>query len=129
MISDTLKNAGKYASLNSLFKKAFDFLQKEDLHALKPGRHDIDGDELFILKQCYETQPPSEKKLEAHKNYIDIQYIIKGSEIMAYTAGEDLPVQTAYKADSDILFFKESRGHPSFSGRRLFRRIFSRRSP
>ena len=46
-------------------------------------------------------------KLEIHKDYIDIQIPLSGTEIMGYTAAQDcLPVDAPYNAEKDITFFE-----------------------
>ncbi|WP_418820127.1 YhcH/YjgK/YiaL family protein, partial [Phocaeicola sp.] len=42
-----------------------------------------------------------------HKDYIDIQIPLSGTEIMGYTAAQDcLPVDAPYNAEKDITFFE-----------------------
>lgn len=79
MILDTLANAARYEALNSRFAKTFAWLRGFDgTQAL--GRHDIDGDHCFALVQTYETKPPEKAKFEAHRKYIDVQFIHSGRE-------------------------------------------------
>jgi YhcH/YjgK/YiaL family protein len=83
MILDTLDNSARYESLNSRFAKAFDFLRTVDgTEAL--GRHDLDGDHCFALVQTYETKPVEKAKFEAHRKYIDIQFIHTGRETILW---------------------------------------------
>jgi YhcH/YjgK/YiaL family protein len=55
------------------------------LEAIPSGKHDIEGDTIFALVQEYQTKPIAECKLESHKKYIDIQYVIQGEEMMGIT--------------------------------------------
>ena len=48
MILDSIKNAELYYSLSPRIKEAFDWLAKTDIKSLSVGRHDIDGDNLFV---------------------------------------------------------------------------------
>ena len=52
---------------------------------------------------------PKEKenaKLETHKDYIDIQIPLSGTEIMGYTAAQDcLPVDAPYNAEKMTFTF------------------------
>ena len=84
MIFDTLENAAFYGSLNPLFEKAFRFLQKTDLANLPVGRIDLEGDALYALVQEYTTRDPEQGNWEAHRNYIDIQYVVSGAEKMGF---------------------------------------------
>ena len=83
MILDTLDNAARYESLNSRFAKAFDFLRTVDgSQAL--GRHDLDGDACFALVQTYESKPVEKALFEAHRKYIDVQFIHSGRETILW---------------------------------------------
>ncbi len=85
MILDTLENYQLYNAINERIAKGFDFLRTTDLDSLSSGKHDIDGDTIFALVQEYQTKPLNECKLESHKKYIDIQYVIRGEEMMGVT--------------------------------------------
>ena len=85
MILDTLDSSFRYETLHPLFPSAFAFLRRPDLDALACGRIDLAGDDaLYALIQTYETQPPAEGKPEAHRRYLDIQYVVSGSECVGY---------------------------------------------
>ena len=56
-----------------------------------------------------QTQPKTkdEVKLETHREYIDIQIPLSGTEVMGYTAAEDcIPANAPYNAEKDITFFE-----------------------
>ncbi len=84
MIVDHISNAGRYAALGPLFEQAFDFLRTTDPNALEPGRYSLAGDALFALVQSYHTKAPSEGFWEAHRRYIDLQFIAQGTERIGY---------------------------------------------
>ena len=85
MILDTLQNYQLYSAINNRIAKGFDYLRTTDLDSLQSGKHNIDGDTIFALVQEYITKPSDECKLESHKKYIDIQYVIRGEEMMGVT--------------------------------------------
>ncbi|MDX9866837.1 MAG: YhcH/YjgK/YiaL family protein [Kiritimatiellia bacterium] len=84
MILDTLDTSSRYETLHPLFPAAFAFLRRPDLDTLACGRIDLAGDALYALVQTYETLPPAEGKPEAHRRYLDIQYVVSGSECVGY---------------------------------------------
>lgn len=84
MIIDHISNAGRYAALGPRFKQAFDFLRTTDLNALEQGRYPLAGDALFALVQNYNTKAPSEGFWEAHRRYIDLQFVLQGTERIGY---------------------------------------------
>ncbi len=85
MILDTLENYTLYSAINERIAKGFAVLRNTDLDTITSGKHDIEGDTLFALVQEYQTKPLKECKLESHKRYIDIQYLIRGEELMGVT--------------------------------------------
>ena len=84
MIVDHLSNAERYAALGPRFRQAFDFLRTTDLNALEKGRYPLAGDALFALVQGYNTKPQSEGFWEAHRRYIDLQFVLQGTERIGY---------------------------------------------
>ncbi|MDL2325027.1 YhcH/YjgK/YiaL family protein [Ruminococcaceae bacterium OttesenSCG-928-A16] len=108
MVVDTLENSALYYPLGKNFEKAFEFLKNNDIRKMELGRHDIDGDDVFILVQEYESKTIDNCGLEAHKNYADVHYVAEGFEYIGYVplsrAGE--PV-TEYDPKADAVFFEK----------------------
>ncbi len=84
MITDNIMNTGMYAGLGEQFERAFAFLRETDLAALPVGRIELDGKNLYVLIQEYSSKLPGAGKWEAHKRYIDIQYIVSGQERICF---------------------------------------------
>ena len=104
MIFDRLSNSKQYEKLNEKFKIGFDFLKNNNLKEMKDGRYDI-AEGVFANVQSLKTKNKTEKKWEAHKDYIDIQYVIKGEESMGYGILEDFKkVVVPYDKEKDIEF-------------------------
>jgi YhcH/YjgK/YiaL family protein len=108
MIIDRLENADRYCDMHPGFAKAFAFLRRSDLTELPAERHEIDGDRLFCMISKGPGRPRAEAKLEAHRKYIDIQYVIAGNEEMGWKPTADCRVvDVPYDAENDIGFFKD----------------------
>lgn len=105
MILDTLNNAKRYEKLSPRLKKAFEFLLKTDLKALPLGKTVIDGTDIYATVSDYQTKPCSEAKLEAHRNYIDIQMVLSGDELIGYAPFADQPCVVPYDPARDIGFY------------------------
>ena len=84
MILDTLINSARYAGMHPAFARAFEFLAVTDLAALPPGRHDIDGDRIYVSIDHKDGRGEDGARLEAHRRYIDIQYTIDGNELIGW---------------------------------------------
>ena len=90
--------------------KAFKFLKSNDLTKLELKRYDIDGDNLFATVSEYQSKNEESAKFEAHRKYIDIQYVISGKEIMNLAPISTLKeVLTPYDAVKDIEFITVSK--------------------
>ena len=106
MIIDMLENSSRYETLHPLFKTAFDFLRRPDVAATPIGRADLQDKALFALTQAYETQPIHAGKLEAHRAYIDIQFILEGEEFMGYAPLKNQTAATPFDPAKDIGFYE-----------------------
>ncbi|HSW56365.1 MAG TPA: YhcH/YjgK/YiaL family protein [Ignavibacteriaceae bacterium] len=105
MIIDKIENATIYKNLGERIKKSFDYITQTDLKNLGSGKYEIDGENIFALVSEYKTKSESEGKLEAHKKYIDVQYVISGEELMGYAPLGVQKVLEPYKEENDIVFF------------------------
>ena len=88
-----------------------------------PGKYEIDGKDVYASVVEYTTIPWEEAKFEAHENYTDIQYMIKGTELMSYAPIDQLTVKTPYNPDKDVIFYTND-----VPGSRLSRSVFLRKS-
>lgn len=104
MIIDKLENAHLYYCLNRNIEKGLKFLQSNDMLAREDGKHIIDGDKIYANVQSGMTKEPSTTPWEAHKIYTDIQYIIKGAEIMGWANLENFKADSEYDEEKDVIF-------------------------
>ena len=104
MIIDSLKNAKFYYALGERIAKGLKFLEENDLSQFENGKYEIEGDELFVSVQDYETKPLEQGKFEAHRKYLDIQFLIKGSERLGFGKTQDFQPVTDYDEQKDIVF-------------------------
>jgi len=112
MIVDRISNASLYTALHPLFEEAFAFLKDPAIAAVAEGEHLIRGRELFAIVEAYDTRPAEEGLHEAHRKYIDIQFIADGTEYVGYSPLVDQTLVTEYSEARDIAFYDES--SPSF---------------
>lgn len=76
--------AQEAATLPARLARGLRFLAETDFTALAAGRIEIDGEAIFALVQDYETTAKANNRAEAHRRYIDIQFVAAGSEIIGY---------------------------------------------
>ena len=106
MIYDHISNAATYTGVSASIKKGLDYLVNTDLESLEVGKYEIDGSDVFVLIQEYQANALENAKCEAHKKYVDIQYIISGEEYIGYAPLEGMEVITPYNEEKDVLFVK-----------------------
>jgi YhcH/YjgK/YiaL family protein len=115
MIIDRLENVALYRGLGKRLAQALDVLKMNELPWLDAGRHELDGTKLFAIVQHGSTKPKEQALWEAHRKYIDVQYIVEGAEMMGCTRlAPELPVREAYDEGKDIVFFDSTPGEGNF---------------
>jgi biofilm protein TabA len=109
MILDDLTNAARYAPLHPGFRAGFEFLARRDLIDLASGKYELDGERVFALINRDHGRGRANSPMEAHRKYIDIQFLVEGSEEIGWrpTVECGQPVEP-YDASRDIMFFSDS---------------------
>lgn len=110
MIIDKLENAKKYYSLGENIEKGLKFLENTDLVSAENGKHLIDGENIFANVQTGLTKDEETTPWEVHRVYTDIQYVIKGAEIMGWTNVDNFNSPDGYNADSDYALGEAENG-------------------
>ena len=102
MIIDQLQNAEQYYGLGTGIEAALRYLQQTDFKNVAPERYDIDGDRVYAMVQEYDAKPKAEGFWEAHRKYLDVQYVAAGVEHMGYAAAATLQAGR-YEEDKDFI--------------------------
>lgn len=103
MIFDTLDNVNNYEGLGRVYT-ALKFLSETDFSKIDLGRYELDGDNIFYMVQSYDTDPDKTIS-EAHKKYIDIQYMVEGEEIIGVADISCDKELTEAKEENDVWFY------------------------
>ena len=104
MLLDKLANWQLYAACHPAFSQAFAYLADSDFIAKAEGRYTIDGDRVYAIVQDCEGRGVEGAKLEGHRKYIDIQFVVSGDEFMGWSDTADI-VGQGYDAEKDVEFF------------------------
>lgn len=105
MIIDVLERAERYEVLSPYFSEAFAFLRREDLSELSDGQYEINGQKIFATIVHTQGISADDAKLEAHDNYIDIQFVLKGPESMGWKARGEITAPCEKPEQFDDVFF------------------------
>ncbi len=106
MILDRLENAKLYRPLGATIAAALDYLGRTDFSKIPAGRHELDGDRVFVIVQRGPLKPLTEVLWEAHRQYIDVQYVVEGIERMGHALLRDgLTARQAYDPQKDFITY------------------------
>lgn len=108
MILDTLANAQRYFALGSRIETALKYLQTTDCTQLPVGKIPLQGEEIYALVQDNTTKLRADGVWEAHRRYIDVQFVAAGVEEMGYANIETLTVKQPYDDQKDYALFHGS---------------------
>lgn len=101
MIFDNLENLSDYKAVP---QEVLDFISK--LTVAKPdGRYEI-TDRIYANIETYNTKGDMDAVLESHRKYIDLQFLLHGSERIDYTNIDGLEMRGNYNPEKDIVFYK-----------------------
>jgi YhcH/YjgK/YiaL family protein len=109
MIKDHINNAHRYDDMHPNFRSVLEILQSLNLDALQPGHIELDGKYVYININTTNGQSKELARLEAHRQYIDIQMPLSGKETFGVKAtNECLNPMGEFDSERDIVFYNDS---------------------
>ena len=107
MILDTMDRRGQYCESYPAVYRALEAMAGYTADNYPGGRVTVDGDALFLLLNQYTTRSPENAMAEAHRQYLDVMYMVKGSETIYVKPTDRLQTITKpYSAEGDALLAK-----------------------
>lgn len=106
MITGNIKESEKYYVLNPYFKEAFEVLK-----TLTPDMCENYKSENITVKVSDNitsdlSQDGAPRVFEAHRKFIDVHFVIDGTEAIGYANIRDLKAKTEYNPDRDCQFYE-----------------------
>ena len=102
MIVCPWKDILKYAPLLPGVEEAFEKVNA--LTDLEPKTHPLaNGNRFFVA--VGKTAHAQEKLCEAHRNYLDIQYLYKGEETVGWAPLDTLALEGEFSTEKDVGFY------------------------
>jgi biofilm protein TabA len=105
-LTDQKEFAKQYQANKATWDKSFEFMKNNDLEKMAPGKYPIDGENAFASITEIVDKPFEKTAWESHKKYIDLQYIISGSEKIGVAPTANAKVINSYNADRDLASYK-----------------------
>lgn len=92
-------------SLSDRIQEGLQIIEGLDLETIALGKYVVNENFYYVVQE-YETKDVSEARYEAHKQYVDIQYILAGKEAIGIAPAAELVVEQEYDAETDVMFFE-----------------------
>lgn len=106
MIIDKLENADNYYDVVPGFERFMKFYASNDLESLPACKLRLDGSDLIVNISDFKGKDEEDCRLEAHREYIDIQIPMGETETMGWKAIDDCrEVTTEYNEQKDVEFY------------------------
>lgn len=106
MILDTHDNLRHYAPLFRGVDPAPLFAWLQNCRDVEPGtKVEFAGDQLFAKVLRQDTGAREDFQWETHREYIDLQYILGGGEIIEWTPAAKLTADLGYDEKTDFQFY------------------------
>lgn len=86
---------------------ALRYLKNTDFDAMEAGVYELKGRSIYVQVLDLETKAISAFQPEVHQNYLDVQYLHRGKELMATATDTGRnPIHTAYNPERDIQYYE-----------------------
>lgn len=86
-------------------REAITYLTGTDFTNAEPGTYELHGRDMYALLMDAETVPVEKKRVEAHRDYLDIQYTVSGREKLGFAPYHGDEKILEEKEEKDIYFF------------------------
>ncbi len=112
-------NIVKVQANEEKFKKAFEYLEEVSKEATKENRRLLSlhvnvfekvnlDEENFALEQVYYSKEREECFFESHRQYIDVQFILEGEEIIEVANTNALTETFSYDKNMDLIKYNDT---------------------
>jgi len=121
MILDIIENAHLYYNISKNVARCVKILNDKNILNQPDGKYEIDGEKLYYLVVRYTTKPVYAGELEAHRKYIDLQFVISGEETIPYANTSTLKISQRYSKKVEATMYQIPK---AFSKLRLYKGVF-----
>ena len=99
MIFDNVDNLSKYEGIGWL-TRALELRGRFSDPSVEPGAHPVD-DSLRAAVNRYTSAPAEKDRFENHRDWIDVQFMVSGSEEIRVCSASDLVIAKPYDPAAD----------------------------
>jgi YhcH/YjgK/YiaL family protein len=110
MVVDRIENAKLYHGLGARIATALEFIAGVSAEGFEEKTVEIDARNVYAMLQAYETEGEAGRAYEAHRKYIDVQYVVDGRETFRVTDVGSLTPQIDYDPERDFTLYELAPG-------------------
>ncbi len=108
MIIDKLENADNYYDVVPGLERFMQFYEANDLEAMPACKIKLEGNDLIVNLNDFSGKEEEDCRMEAHREYLDIQIPVGEDEMMGWKAQVDCRDITAeYNEQKDVEFYAD----------------------
>jgi len=105
MIADSIRNKEQYTGISSRLAHALDYVETLKTADFAVQTIDLEGKQVYAMYQSYTTESAEGRQYEAHRRYIDVQYVLEGEEVIMAADLDDMASRSEYDEEKDIQWF------------------------
>jgi YhcH/YjgK/YiaL family protein len=113
MILDRIDNVRFYQNLSPNIKIALDYIKNLKVVDLKPGKINL-ANGISVTSFIYLGKDIASVKFESHRTHLDLEYIVKGVELVQVAHPDLLRVKEAYDPSKDIKYYHDGETYNQF---------------
>lgn len=99
---DKVEFAKQYTANRAAWDKAFAYFRDTNLDQLTPGKYPVDGENVFASVTENPTKELAKTQWESHRKYIDMQYVVQGTEKIGMAPIVKATVVKPYDESRDV---------------------------
>lgn len=104
MVYDRISHLANYQKLLPNLSKLVEYLDTHSAGDLPLGEHRIDDDLILKVKE-YIPREKEDARWESHRVFADVQYVVRGHELMGISHKQDMQPMDEYNAVSDSIHY------------------------
>lgn len=104
MITGNIHHLELVPYLPAKLREAIEYVKQHITHETPLGKHDIEGNQVFVLVSNDSTDAVEKRRAEFHAKYLDIQIVLSGEEGMTFSNLPAGKTDTDWLAEKDVAF-------------------------
>lgn len=106
MIFSSIHSNDDISKYPKAIQKAINYLKDNDFNSMECGVYEIDGKNMYAQLFEVDTKPIEELRPEVHEKYIDVQFLVSGSEKLGFTYDTGKYEVDERIDEKDLIFYK-----------------------